>query len=123
MSMKKARRRGDSVAMRTTKVYWMIYKITEKKNFLAMKKAEESNNDKLQEMIEWIKIDIDNDERIINMLETYCAVKQYVYRVTEVPSESLVLGHTLERQEKENSWQEPYRMVFKQNFWESTIPN
>ena len=70
--------------------------------FLAMKKAEESNNDKLQEMIEWITIDIDNDKRLINMLETYCAVKQYVYRVTEVPSESLVLGHTLERQEKEN---------------------
>lgn len=98
----KARRRGDSVAMRTTKSLLDDIQNHREEEFLAMKKAEESNNDKLQEMIEWIKIDIDNDERIINMLETYCAVKQYVYRATEVPSESLVLGHTLERQEKEN---------------------
>ena len=100
MSMKKARRRGDSVAMRTTKSLLDDIQNHREEEFLAMKKARRVIMINIQEMIEWIKIDIDNDERIINMLETYCAVKQYVYRVTEVPSESLVLGHTLERQEK-----------------------
>ena len=59
-------------------------------------------NARTQEMLAWIKVDIESDERIITMLEDYCAVKQYVYRVTEVPSESLVLGHTLKRYAEEN---------------------
>lgn len=34
---------------------------------------------------------------VVNRLRNYQAVKEYVFRVTEVPSEKLVLGHEIER--------------------------
>lgn len=98
----RAQRLRDTVVMQTTKGLMDSAQKRYLENISDIEQSRADGNDRTQEMLAWIKVDIESDERIITMLEDYCAVKQYVYRVTEVPSESLVLGHTLERYAEEN---------------------
>lgn len=98
----RAQRSGDTVVMRTAKG---LMDSAEKRYLESLSDIEQSranDNAHFQEMLAWMKVDVDGDETIIDMLEDYCAVKKYVYQETEVPSEKLVLGHELERHEEEN---------------------
>lgn len=98
----RAQRLGNTIVMQTTKSLMDSDQKRYLENISDIEQLRADGNARTQEMLAWIKVDIESDERIITMLEDYCAVKQYVYRVTEVPSESLVLGHTLKRYAEEN---------------------
>ena len=98
----RAQRLGNTIVMQTTKSLMDSDQKRYLENISDIEQLRADGNARTQEMLAWIKVDIESDERIITMLEDYCVVKQYVYRVTEVPSESLVLGHTLKRYAEEN---------------------
>ena len=61
--------------------------------------------------IEWKSI-VKCYEAIVNRLRNYQAVKEYVFRVTEVPSEKLVLGHEIERRSEEKSEGREYILLY-----------
>ena len=98
----RAKKCGDIVVMQTTERLLASIKNNYLEYVAASKQTQDGYNARCQEMIDGVKVDINSDETIIDMLEDYCAIREYVYRETEVPSEKLVLGYELGRHEEEN---------------------
>lgn len=108
----KARRRGDEVAARTLKRLMDAVddsyraEVEEKQNLY-----NRSQREPLEVCEEWKSI-VKCYEAIVNRLRNYQAVKEYVFRVTEVPSEKLVLGHEIERRSEEKSEGREYILLY-----------
>lgn len=108
----KARRRGDEVAARTLK---RLMDAVDDNYRAEVEKKQNSYNrfqrEPLELCEEWKSI-VKCYEAIVNRLRNYQAVKEYVFRVTEVPSEKLVLGHEIERRSEEKSEGREYILLY-----------
>ena len=108
----KARRRGDEVAARTLKR--LMDAVDD--NYRAEVEEKQNSYNRFQreplELCEEWKSIVKCYEAIVNRLRNYQAVKEYVFRVTEVPSEKLVLGHEIERRSEEKSEGREYILLY-----------
>ena len=58
---------------------------------------------------------IDGNKRLIETLEDYTELRKYIYRISEIPSEKVILGDTLKRYAEEKSEGKSYLVWYLKN--------
>ena len=110
-----AKRRGDTVAINNLRE---ILSFPDKHYQDAVEFAEKTYVERKNMDIgfaESAKATIDGNKRLIETLEDYTEVRKYIYRISEIPSEKVILGDTLKRYAEEESEGKSYLVWYLKN--------